>query len=438
MATLRTTISPRHPARFRLSFVISLIAVMLAWTAVSLAQPLTLLHVFNQVPGDGYNPYAPVVMGQNGVLYGTTFYGGNYQACVVGCGEAYQLTPPAQPGGPWNYFPIYEFTGGRDGCCVDTALTLDNQGRLYGVTDEGIPYDNLFRLTSPTNTFWKYNDLYDFTNSIYPSTPLLIDSAGALYGVSLYGGPYGVVVQFVPNQNGPWTGNILYRFTGGTDGAYPAAIVLDSATGTLYGIASAGGMVAPNCPSGCGTAFQLAPAPGGTWTYSVLYSFKGVHDWNPYAGLVRDARGNLYGLASRSNYATEVFKLTRHQNGTWTDSLLHRFAAKDIPEDYCGYPPSFLTQGSDGALYGAIFGDIDLYFGALFQLTPPAGGKGSWAYTTTWDFNESGPDLNPNGVVQGPDGALYGTTNGGDSTGGTVFRLQLPSQAPWPPTDFCY
>jgi uncharacterized repeat protein (TIGR03803 family) len=89
-------------------------------------------------------------------------------------------------------------------------------------------------------------------------------------------------------------------------------------------------------------------------------------------------------------------------------------------------------------MYGAIFGDIDLYFGALFQLTPPAGGTGPWSYTTLWDFNESGPDLNPNGVALGPDGALYGTTNGGDSSGGTVFRLALPSQAPWPPSDFCY
>jgi hypothetical protein len=97
-----------------------------------------------------------------------------------------------------------------------------------------------------------------------------------------------------------------------------------------------------------------------------------------------------------------------------------------------------LTAEPNGVLYGAIFGDIDLYFGALFQLTPPAGGKGPWAYTTLWDFNESGPDLNPNGVALGPDGALYGTLNGGDSDGGSVFRLQLPSQAPWPPQDFCY
>jgi hypothetical protein len=425
--------------------VIVVISIMLASCAFSLAQTLTVLHQFNGGQGDGYNPFAPVVVDQNGVLYGTTFYGGNLHDCVVGCGEVFQVTPPAQSGGAWNYSAIYEFTGDKDGCCVYSALTLDAKGRLYGVTDEASPTDKLFQLTAPAKpgAFWHFKDLYDFTNSIYPSTPLLIDSSGALYGVSPYGGLQncggycGTVVQFVRSHSGSWTENILYQFTGGADGAFPASIVLDSATGTLYGVASAGGTMAPNCTGGCGTVFKLAPTLGGTWAYSVLYGFTGVHDWNPYVGPVRDSSGNLYGLASRSNYATEVFKLTPHKNGTWSKTLLHRFSARDIPADYCGYPPSYLTMGANDVLYGAIFGDIDLYYGALFQLTPPAG-KGPWTYTTLWDFNESGPDLNPNGVVLGPDGALYGTLNGGDSDGGDVFRLQLPSQAPWPPTDSCY
>lgn len=446
MAIPRKAIPPVRPAGFRLSLVIGFISIMLACCGFSLAQTLTLLHIFNGGPGDGYNPFSPVVIGQNGVLYGTTFYGGNSQDCVVGCGEVYRVAPPAQPGGPWTYSAIYEFTGGKDGCCVYSALTLDSKGRLYGVTDEASPSDKLFRLTAPAKpgAFWHFKDLYDFTNSIYPSTPLLIDSAGALYGVSAYGGlqncggSCGSVLQFVPTQNGPSTENILYQFAGGGDSAFPASLVLDSTTGTLYGIASAGGIVAPNCPGGCGTVFKLAPTQGGTWKYTVLYSFTGVHDFNPYAGLVRDSGGNLYGLASQPQYATEVFKLTPHKNGIWTKSYLHRFSGKNVPKDYCGYPPSYLTLGANGVLYGAIFGDIDLYFGALFQLTPPTGDKGTWSYTTLWDFNESGPDLNPNGVVLGPDGALYGTMNGGDSGGGSVFQLQLPSQAPWPPSDFCY
>ncbi len=447
MATPRKASPQVRPAACRLSLVvrfsIGCISIMLACCGFSLAQ-LTVLHQFNGGPGDGYNPYAPVVINQNGVLYGTTVFGGNPQDCDgIGCGEVFQVAPPAQPGGAWNYSAIYEFTGGSDGCCVYSALTLGSKGQLYGANN------SLFELSNPTSAFWQYNDLYDFPNNTYPSTPLLIDSAGALYGVNDYGGLQncgggtyycGVVVQFVPTQSGPWTENILYQFTDGADGAYPAALALDSATGTLYGIASGGGIMSSNCYlyDGCGTVFKLAPAPGGTWKYTVLYSFTGAPEHGPYASLVRDSSGNLYGLAGRGQYGTEIFELTPRKNGNWTEKLLHGFSGHDIPTEYCGYPPSYLTLGANGVLYGAIFGDIDLYFGALFQLTPPAAGKGPWAYTTIWDFNESGPDLNPNGVVLGANGALYGTTNGGDSDGGTVFQLQLPSQAPWPPSDFCY
>jgi len=444
MATLRRAILHACPAGFRLSFVISLTSIILALCAFSLAQMLTVLHVFNGGRGDGYNPSAPPVVDPNGVVYGTTYLGGNLNCpggvAGLGCGEVFEVVPPAEPGGSWTYSAIYEFTGLNDGCCVTSALTLDSKGRLYGVNN------SLFRLTRPAKqgAFWNYRDLYDFTNGLYPGTPLLIDNAGALYGVSAFGGVpgcggngCGAVLQFVPAKHGQWTENILYQFTGGADGAFPVSIVMESASGTLYGIADGGGIMAPNCTYGCGAVFELAPAQGGTWTYSVLYSFSGVHDDIPYASVVRDSNGHLYGLANRGQYSAEVFRVTPHKRGVASERLLHRFSPQNIPADYCGYPPTYLTGEPDGALYGAIFGDIDLYFGALFQLTPPVG-QGPWIYTTLWDFNESGPDLNPNGVVLGPDGALYGTLNGGDSDGGSVFQLQLPSQAPWPPSDFCY
>jgi len=422
------------------SCVIIIILMPFALCGPTLAQTLTVLHSFTGYQGDGYQPYAPVVADQNGVLYGTTAWGGNLQApgCVVGCGEVFELTPPAQPGGAWGYSAIHEFTSRQIGAAglMNSALTMDSKGRLYGVDG------SLFRLNPAHQTggFWGYRDLYDFTNGLIPSTPLPIDSAGALYGVSPYGGAsgFGAVLQFVPTKTGPWIETILYQFTGGLDGGYPASLVRDDTTGILYGIASVGGTVTSNCASGCGTAFKLEPVSNGTWAYTVLYSFTGEPDDDPFAGLVRDSSGNLYALAVRRQTDNEVFKLTANKKGIWRDHLVHFFLSNDIPRDYCGYPPTFLTAGTDGNLYGAIFGDIDLYFGALFQLVAPVGGKGPWTYTTIWDFNESGPDLNPNGVVQGPDGALYGTTNGGDSSGGTVFQLQLPSQAPWPPSDFCY
>ncbi len=87
--------------------------------------------------------------------------------------------------------------------------------------------------------------------------------------------------------------SVLHSFGSGgsTDGLSPmGSLLLDSATGNLYGAASAGGAY------GAGTVFEIA---GGT--ESTLWSFGGTGTgagggWNPYAGLVMDsATGNLYG-----------------------------------------------------------------------------------------------------------------------------------------------
>jgi len=436
MATLRSAIPHSYAIVTRLAFLICFASITLTLSTPSRAQ-LTVLHTFTCLSGDGCQPDAPVAVGPNGNVYGTTIYGGNEQQCPVGCGVTFQVSPPSSSGGVWNYSTIYEFGG--DTGYVESGLVLDPKGNLYGF-DGGV-----FELSRASTGFWRYNVLFAFPGPLNVLTPFLRDSSGTFYAIASGGvenceGYYcGQVLQFVPGENGVWTENVLYTFTGGADGGFPAALVMDPATGTLYGVAGIGGIIAGECSygPGCGTVFKLTPSGEGTWTFSVIYSFTGVHDSDPYA-LVRDSSGNLYGLALRGQYGEEVFKLSPLKNGSWAASVLHTFSGYDTPSNYCGYPPSFLSIGSNGVLYGDIFGDIDLYFGAIFQLAPPSGEKKSWSYSTIWDFNEQGPDLNPTGVLLGPDGALYGATNGGDSTFGTVFRVQLPSQAPWPPTDFCY
>ncbi|HYU13540.1 MAG TPA: choice-of-anchor tandem repeat GloVer-containing protein, partial [Stellaceae bacterium] len=99
---------------------------------------------------------------------------------------------------------------------------------------------------------------------------------------------------------GAWTGasaetlTTLYSFTGtGGDGAFPVAGLISDASGALYGTTWYGG------GAGVGTVFKLTPpaAPGGGWTETVLYSFTGTggDGEHPYAGLISDAPGALYG-----------------------------------------------------------------------------------------------------------------------------------------------
>src|ERR1700679_1952063 len=88
-----------------------------------------------------------------------------------------------------------------------------------------------------------------------------------------------------------YTQSVPYAFTGGGDGAFPyVGVILDS-KGNVYGTTGGGG-------NGCGVVFKLAPPGGGTgpWTESVLYTFAcGSDGAAPDAGLVFDAKGNLYG-----------------------------------------------------------------------------------------------------------------------------------------------
>jgi len=87
---------------------------------------------------------------------------------------------------------------------------------------------------------------------------------------------------------------VLHAFGGGKDGGgLWGSLVLDS-QGNVYGTTISGGMKGQG-----GTAFKLSRQANGTWTETVLYSFCSRPSCSdgggPYAGLIFDALGNLYG-----------------------------------------------------------------------------------------------------------------------------------------------
>jgi uncharacterized repeat protein (TIGR03803 family) len=219
---------------------------------------LTLLHKFPSYKGDGNGAYG-LIMDAAGNLYGITVHGGTSRACGDGCGTAYQLL--RMPGGTWKESILHDFdTNNDDMAFPGGVLVLDSVGRLSGTAGGG-PYAQgvVYRLTRGSDARWRAAIQYSFTggaNGDNPSGGVVMDKSGNLYGVTVYGGDpncdCGVVYKLSPGANGKWKYTVLHRFTG-YDGAQPYANLILDDKGNLYGTTATGGA------GGAGVAFEVTP-----------------------------------------------------------------------------------------------------------------------------------------------------------------------------------
>ena len=138
-----------------------------------------------------------LTIGANGVLYGTSYFGGTGTACDSGCGTVFQLTPPANGQEAWTEQVLWSFTGGADGRGPFAAVLQDSTGALYSCASRGAQPNNgvIYKLTPPTQgkTAWTEKTLYTFTGTdgAVPDGGLVADGAGVLYGTTVYGGTTG-------------------------------------------------------------------------------------------------------------------------------------------------------------------------------------------------------------------------------------------------------
>lgn len=369
---------------------------------------------------DGSQPYqAGVIFDPVGNLYGVTQYGGAY-----GQGTVFQLTPST--GGAWTETVLYSFTGGTDGEQPQGGLAIDGAGNLYGTTswggDPSSGCGTVFKL-SPSDNGWIFTVLHAFTNGQDGCSPqggnLHFDLAsGSIFGTTAGGGAgsQGTVFALFP----AWP---FYRVWSlrGTNGKFPGG--LGFFTWGTYGTAYFGGA------QQVGTVFELGP--GNDISTKHAFSTTNTAGYWPIGDLATQViaspvgpLGIMYGVTSFGgvgHYGT-VYELTESQSvfDLWTISVLHSFSGPDGASPWAG-----VVLDPAGNLYGTTqWGGTDPgYAGTVFKLSP--GAKNTWTNKVLYSFT-GGTDGNlpTSGVVLDNAGNLYGTTNkGGAFDKGVVYEV---------------
>lgn len=271
-----------------------------AWTETS-------VYDFRGPPSDGGLPMGDLAIGQNGSLYGATQNGGTYNL-----GTVFELTPPASPGGMWTLNVLYSFHGDGDGINPGGGVVIGANGIIYGTTlsggalgfgcvfglelvsgvweekvlasmDSGLGnpmglalghngvlygqtrYSGIFKASPPAaGGSWTVQELSG--NSWF--TPLLsmtVRAGGAIYWTTPEGGTStacgnsqgcGALYELLPptSPGGPWTQVVLHNFTGQHgDGYQPNGSLVVTKNGAVYGTTYYGG------DNFFGTVFRYTP-----------------------------------------------------------------------------------------------------------------------------------------------------------------------------------
>lgn len=267
------------------------------------------------------------------------------------------------------------------------------------------------------------NVLYTFQggNDCQPYGALISDLSGNLYGTTSgdrFSHP-GTAYELTPGSGGTWTETVLHTFGTGTDGRNPVVGMVRDSAGNLYGTTPIGGA------SNHGVVFELSPGSNG-WTETILYAFTGGNDGAmPYAIPVFDQAGNLYGVTSQGGSSNQgvAFELSPGSNG-WTEKVLYTFSGGNDG----GWPIAPLVFDQAGNLYGTASQGGAGGWGTVFKLTPASNG---WVQSVLYAYTGGNDGAQPQSpIVRDRFGNLYSTaTGGGTGEAGVVFQVRPPASA---------
>jgi uncharacterized repeat protein (TIGR03803 family) len=315
---------------------------------------------------DGREPFAGLVLAPDGNFYGTAQLGGKIP-CVpnlypLGCGTVFRVTPS----GELTVLHKFSFT---DGDVPSAPLALGRDGSLYGTTFDGGPNDSNVTCDGSCGTIFKITPDGTFTSLYYfcqrnqncPDgflpQPLVLANDGNFYGTTEFGGnpdcdaPNGCGTIFRLTPSGSLT--TIYTFNQQSDGDAPWGGLLQGSDGNLYGTTIEGGS---GCAGGCGTIFRISLEG----QFSTLYSFQsftGPDGALLYGSLIEGTDGNFYGTTAEGGNPAcppgcgTIFNIS--SEGDLTNLL-------DFDNSDGAYPYTGLLQATNGVFYGTTKGGGDL------------------------------------------------------------------------------
>jgi uncharacterized repeat protein (TIGR03803 family) len=291
----------------------------------------TVLHSFSGT--DGQSPTAGLIADGAGNLYGTAGFGGSSHYGVV-----FKLDPNG------NETVIHNFTGGADGRSPNAALLRDASGNLYGTTGlggssgcGGFGCGVVFKIDTIGNESVFHS--FSGTDGSGPSGALIQDAVGNFYGTTNAGGSSsgcrgagcGVVFKLDPSGNE----TVLHSFSG-ADGGDPGGPLVRDTAGNLYGTTAIGGS------SNDGVVFKIKTNLHAT----VLLNFSGLDGQFANGGLVMNAAGVLFGTTIHGGSRDHGVVFALDTNGN--ETVLHSFGGRTGPgkEPFAG-----LFRDAAGNLY---------------------------------------------------------------------------------------
>jgi uncharacterized repeat protein (TIGR03803 family) len=369
-----------------LTLTLALAGIIFGLEMRSHAQTEVTLYDFASNP-DGASPYAGLISDSAGNLYGTTEFGG-----ALGWGTVFELARNSSGG--WTETVLHSFSVSdgsvpMGGLVFDASGNLYGTTEQGGTNKDGV----VFKLAPNGSGGWNETVLYSFHgyDGSEPRGTLIFDSNGNLYGTTTFGGinncfsGCGVVFKLAPAASGQWHLTLLHKFSGGVDGRGPESGVVFDAAGNLYGTTEFGGFTGKGCASNsCGVAYELSPTSKGPWKETILHAFKLQADGGyPIGGVTLDSAGNVYGTAEFGGAfgVGVVFELSRSA-GVWSETELFSFNSTDGGEPWAG-----VVFDSAGNLFGTTYNGGTHDGGVVYKLTP---GSSGWTESVLYDFTSGG------------------------------------------------